>query len=63
MRGYSKLRRLVMPCGTMEARRRSGNPEERIHSRILPLIQRRSRMVNSMLPKLCLHGLAQRVLG
>jgi transposase-like protein len=59
--GHGKPRRLTLPVGTIEVRRpRLRNLSECFESRLLPLFQRRSRVVNSMLPELYLHGLALR---
>lgn len=59
--GHGKPRRLTLPIGTIEVRRpRLRNLSEVFESRLLPLFQRRSRVVNSMLPELYLHGLALR---
>jgi transposase-like protein len=59
--GHGKPRRLTLPMGTIEVRRpRLRNLSETFESRLLPLFQRRSRLVNSMLPELYLHGLALR---
>ena len=59
--GHGKPRNLTLPVGTIEVRRpRLRNLDERFESRLLPLFQRRSKVVNSMLPELYLHGLALR---
>jgi putative transposase len=59
--GHGKPRRLTLPIGTIEVRRpRLRNLSDRFESLLLPLFQRRSRVVNSMLPELYLHGLALR---
>jgi putative transposase len=59
--GHGKPRHLTLPIGTIEVRRpRLRNLSERFESRLLPLFQRRSKVVNSMLPELYLHGLALR---
>lgn len=59
--GHGEPRNLTLPIGTIEVRRpRLRNLGEVFESRLLPLFQRRSRVVNSMLPELYLHGLALR---
>ena len=59
--GHGKPRRFTLPLGTIEVRRpRLRNLTESFESRLLPLFQRRSRVVNEMLPELYLHGLALR---
>lgn len=59
--GHGKPRRLTLPIGTIEVRRpRLRNLTECFESRLLPLFQRRSQVVNAMLPQLYLHGLALR---
>jgi transposase-like protein len=59
--GHGKPRHLTLPIGTIEVRRpRFRNLSECFESRVLPLFQRRSQLVTSMLPELYLHGLALR---
>lgn len=59
--GHGEPRRLTLPIGTIEVRRpRLRNLSEVFESRLLPLFQRRSQVVNSTLPELYLHGLALR---
>ena len=59
--GHGKPRRFTLPLGTIEVRRpRLRNLSEAFESRLLPLFQRRSQVVNEMLPELYLHGLALR---
>lgn len=59
--GHGKPRRFTLPLGTIEVRRpRLRNLTESFESRLLPLFQRRSQVVNEMLPELYLHGLALR---
>lgn len=58
--GYGKPRKLALSCGTVEVRRpRVRGLDERFESRVLPLFKRKSTKVESMLPELYLHGLAQ----
>lgn len=57
--GYGKPRRLTTSCGTVTLRRpRVREVEEQFESRVLPLFQRRTQEVSSLLPELYLHGLA-----
>ena len=59
--GHGEPRRLAMSCGTVTVRRpRVRGLEERFESRVLPLFKRRTEEVGDLLPKLYLHGLAQR---
>lgn len=59
--GHGKPRKFTLPLGTIEVRRpRVRNMTEAFESRLLPLFQRRSQVVNEMLPELYLHGLALR---
>lgn len=59
--GFGKPRRLSMSCGTINVRRpRVRGLDERFESRILPLFKRRTEEVGDLLPRLYLHGLAQR---
>jgi len=59
--GYGKPRRLSMSCGTITVRRpRVRGLEERFESRLLPRFQRRTQEVGDLLPRLYLHGLAER---
>jgi len=59
--GHGKPRRLAMSCGTVTVRRpRVRGLEERFESRVLPLFKRRTEELGDLLPKLYLHGLAQR---
>ena len=59
--GHGKPRRFTLPIGTIDVRRpRLRNLSECFESRLLPLFQRRSQVVNEMLPELYLHGLALR---
>lgn len=58
--GYGKPRKLSLSCGTVTVRRpRVRGLDERFESRVLPLFKRQSKKVQSMLPQLYLHGLAQ----
>jgi transposase-like protein len=58
--GYGKKRRLSMQAGTIEIRRpRVRGLEERFESRVLPLVEWRTKEVGRLLPELYLHGLSQ----
>mgnify|MGYP000356643720 CR=1 FL=1 len=57
--GYGKERKLSCSGGTITVRRpRVRDLEERFTSRLLPLFQRRTEEVGSLLPELYLHGLS-----
>jgi putative transposase len=57
--GHGKPRRLAMTVGTITVRRpRMRGLAARFVSRVLPLFQRRTRVVGALLPQLYLHGLA-----
>ncbi len=57
--GYGKERRLTLQCGTVTLRRpRVRGLKERFTSRVLPLFDRRSKEVTTLIPQLYLHGLA-----
>ena len=57
--GHGKPRRLAMTVGTITVRRpRVRGLAARFVSRVLPLFQRRTRVVGDLLPRLYLHGLA-----
>jgi transposase-like protein len=57
--GHVKPRRLALMNGTISVRRpRVREVEEQFLSRLLPLFQRRSKEVTTLLPELYLHGLA-----
>jgi transposase-like protein len=57
--GYGKPRRLRLTSGTITVRRpRVRGLGERFVSRVLPLFQRRTRQVGTLLPQLSWHGLA-----
>lgn len=57
--GYGKERRLTLQCGTVTLRRpRVRGLEERFTSRLLPLFERRTKEVTTLIPELYLHGLA-----
>ena len=48
-------------CGTIEVRRpRVRSAEKRFESRLIPLLARKSRKVDQLIPELYLHGLAER---
>lgn len=58
--GYGKPRKLTLSNGTITLRRpRVRGLEQRFESRLLPLFVRRSSQVDTLLPELYLHGLAQ----
>lgn len=58
--GYGKVRRLTTSVGTIEVRRpRVRDTEERLVSRVMPLLRRRAKDVDDLLPDLYLHGLAE----
>jgi putative transposase len=55
-KGYGKPRRLSLTSGTITVRRpRVRGLGERFVSRVLPLFQRRTRQVGTLLPQLYLH--------
>jgi putative transposase len=57
--GHGKPRRLAMTVGTITVRRpRVRGLAARFVSRVLPLFQRRTRVVGDLLPRLYWHGLA-----
>ena len=57
--GYGKARQLTLTAGTITGRRpRVRGLDARFVSRIVPLLQRRTREVGELLPRLSLHGLA-----
>ena len=57
--GHGKPRRLAMTVGTITVRRpRMRGLAARFVSRVLPLFQRRTRVLGELLPRLYLHGLA-----
>jgi putative transposase len=57
--GHGRPRKLTLSCGTVEVRRpRVRDMDERFESAILPLLVRRTREVDALIPELYLHGLA-----
>jgi len=58
--GHGKSRKLALMNGTVTLRRPRVRDAEGFENRVLPLFQRKSKAVESLLPELYLHGLAQR---
>lgn len=58
--GYGRPRKLSLMHGTVNLRRPRVRNEDGFESRVLPLFQRKSREVETLLPELYLHGLAQK---
>lgn len=58
--GHGKVRKLALMNGTVTLRRPRVRDNEGFESRVLPLFQRKSEAVKSLLPELYLHGLAQK---
>lgn len=57
--GHGRPRQLALTSGTITVQRpRVRGLEERFVSRVLPLFQRRTREIGTLLPELYLHGLA-----
>lgn len=58
--GYGNPRRLTLSCGTITVRRpRVRGCEARFTSRVMPLFKRKSTTIETLVPELYLHGLAQ----